>query len=74
MANELSPQMKKVYEGMLKIGATSDASMRTADDITRASGLGKDMVNNALTELRNRGIVKRVAREKSAGYYIIKTL
>lgn len=71
---DLSPHQKKVYEGMLKLSATAETSLRTADDITRACGLGKDIVNNALIELRNRGIVKRIAREKSAGYYIVQTL
>jgi len=38
----------------------------------KASQMGKGVVNNALQELQNKGYVKRVARQKSAGYYIIK--
>ncbi|MGC8610444.1 MAG: helix-turn-helix domain-containing protein [Thermoplasmata archaeon] len=73
MADEtLSQNAKKVYEAMKKLGATSEDKMKTADDIMKAAGIGKGIVNNALQELQNKGYVKRVARQKSAGYYILK--
>jgi len=73
MADEtMSPNAKKVYEAMKKLGASSEDKLKTADDIMKAAGMGKGVVNNALQELINKGYVKRVARQKSAGYYIIK--
>ncbi len=73
MADEtMSPNAKKVYEAMKKLGASSEDKLKTADDIMKAAGMGKGVVNNALQELINKGYVKRIARQKSAGYYIIK--
>ncbi|MDP8012341.1 MAG: helix-turn-helix domain-containing protein [Thermoplasmata archaeon] len=73
MADEaLTPNAKKVYEAMKKLGASAEDKLKTADDIMKAAGLGKGIVNNALQELMNKGYVKRVARQKSAGYYLIK--
>ena len=57
---------------MKKLGASSEDKLKTADDIMKAAGIGKGIVNNALQELINKGYVKRIARQKSAGYYIIK--
>jgi len=72
MTTDLTPNAKKVYDAMKKIGATSDSSVKTADDIMRASGLPKSMSNNALMELVAKGYAKRMAREKAAGYYVTK--
>jgi len=73
MADEtLTPNAKKVYEAMKKLGASSEDKLKTADDIMKAAGMGKGIVNNALQELMNKGYVKRVARQKSAGYFLIK--
>jgi DNA-binding IclR family transcriptional regulator len=69
---ELSPNAQKVYEALKKLGATSPDSLKTADDVMRASRLPKSMVNNALMDLVAKGYVKRVAREKAAGYYTLK--
>lgn len=68
----LTPNAKKIYETMKKLGASSEDKLKTADDIMKAAGMGKGIVNNALQELMNKGYVKRVARQKSAGYYLIK--
>lgn len=73
MADEaLTPNAKKIYEAMKKLGASSEDKLKTADDIMKAAGMGKGIVNNALQELMNKGYVKRVARQKSAGYFLIK--
>jgi len=70
--DEMSPNAKKVYESLKKIGAVSEDKLKTADDIMKASGLGKALVASALQELTNKGFVKRVARQKSAGYFASK--
>ncbi|MGC8647033.1 MAG: transcriptional regulator [Thermoplasmata archaeon] len=73
MADEtLSLNAKKVYDAMKKLGATSEDKLKTADDIMKSAGIGKGIVTNALQELQNKGYVKRVARQKSAGYYLLK--
>lgn len=46
--------------------------MKTADDIMKAASMGKGLVTNALQELLNKGYVKRVVRQKSAGYFVVK--
>ena len=69
---ELTPNAKKVYDALKKLGATNPGSLKTADDAMRASGLPKGMANNALMELVSKGFAKRVAREKAAGYYLTK--
>ena len=72
MTTDLTPNAKKVYDAMKKLGATNDGAVKTADDIMRASGLPKSMSNNALMELVAKGYAKRMAREKAAGYYLTK--
>jgi len=72
MTADLTPAGKKVYDAMKKLGATSPDSLKTADDVMRASGLPKGMSNNALQELVAKGYAKRMAREKAAGYYVVK--
>ncbi|MGC8645076.1 MAG: transcriptional regulator [Thermoplasmata archaeon] len=69
---DLSANAQKVYDSLKKLGSTSEDKMKTADDVMKASQMGKGVVANALQELQNKGYVKRVARQKSAGYYIIK--
>ncbi|MCL4346280.1 MAG: transcriptional regulator [Candidatus Thermoplasmatota archaeon] len=70
--DEMSPNAKKVYESLKKIGAVSEDKLKTADDIMKASGLGKALVASALQELSTKGYVKRIARQKSAGYFASK--
>jgi len=69
---DFTPNAQKVYEAMKKLGATSPTTLKTADDIMRVARLPKGMVNNALMELVSKGYAKRVAREKAAGYHLIK--
>ncbi len=70
--SDLSPNAQKVYDTLKKIGATNPNALKTADDVMRASNMPKGMMNNAVLELVNKGYAKRVAREKSAGYYLTK--
>ncbi len=68
----MSPNAKKIYDAMNRIGAISEDKLKTADDIMKAASLGKGLVSSSLQELQKNGIIKRVARQKSAGYYILK--
>ena len=63
---------KKVDNALKKVGAVSDDKLKTADDIMKAAGVGKAIVSAALQELTNKGMVKRIARQKSAGYFVTK--
>jgi hypothetical protein len=69
---QLPPDAQKVYEAMKRLGATNPNSLKTADDSARAANLPKGRVTNALTLMVSKGVAKRVAREKAAGYYLLK--
>ncbi|MCL4335177.1 MAG: transcriptional regulator [Candidatus Thermoplasmatota archaeon] len=69
---DMSDNARKIYDAMKRIGASSEDKLKTADDIMKAASLGKAVVAASLQELQNKGYVKRVARQKSAGYYIVK--
>ncbi len=68
----ISDRANKVYDAMKSAGLTTEDKMRDADQITNMSKLPKNMTLNALQELMAKGYVKRKAREKAAGYYIVK--
>lgn len=57
---------------MQEIGATKEDSLKTADDIAKKANRPKSMVTNTLVTLSQKGVAKRVAREKAAGYYLVK--
>ncbi len=68
----MSERAKKVYDAMKSAKLTSEDKMRDAEHITRISRMPKNFVLQALQELQSKGYVKRRAREKAAGYYIVK--
>lgn len=69
----VSDRADKVYQAMKSAGWTSEAKMGDAERITALSKpLPKNVVLNCLQELEKRGYVKRRAREKAAGYFILK--
>jgi len=69
---ELSSNAEKIYNSLKAMGAVSEEKMKTADDIMKKVSIGKALVNSSLKELLDKKIVKRVARQKSAGYFILK--
>lgn len=69
--DELTPIEQLVIKAMEELGATKDTQLKTADDIQKKSNRPKSLVANALTSLSNKGVVKRIAREKAAGYFIV---
>ncbi len=68
----VSDRANKVYDAMKSAGAMSEDKMRDADAITKIAKLPKGMVLSALQELEAKGYAKRRAREKAAGYYLLK--
>jgi len=72
MAEELTPIESLVLEAMKGIGATSDEKKKTADDIAKKCNRPKGIVTNTMVSLVQKNLIKRVVREKSSGYYVIK--
>jgi DNA-binding IscR family transcriptional regulator len=68
----ISSNGEKVYNAMKQSGMTSEDRMANVDRIGALSKLPKNFVIQALQELEKNGYVKRKAREKSAGYFVLK--
>lgn len=71
---ELNPIEKLVVKSMQDIGATAEDKMKTADDIAKKANRPKSMVTNTLIALVQKGVVRRYAREKAAGYYLTQQI
>lgn len=69
---ELSEDEKKVIEAMKVLKATAEDKLKTVDHIAKAAMLPKGKAANIIMSLMNKKVVKRVAREKAAGYYLIQ--
>lgn len=67
----LSPNAEKVYNAMKAAGLDGEEHMATAERITGLARLPKNFVLKGLDELQHRGLVRRRAREKAAGYYLV---
>ena len=63
---------KRVVEAMKSLGATSPENLKTADKIAKAAVMPKGRVSNILISLANKKVVKRVTRQKAAGYYLLR--
>jgi hypothetical protein len=68
---DLTDMEKKLIEAMKKVGATDESKLKDMDQIAKAAMIPKGNAANILTALVGKKVVKRVAREKSAGYYIM---
>lgn len=71
---DLTPIENIVIQAMKEIGATSEEKKKTADDIAKKCNRPKSMVNNALVSLVQKNVIKRVAREKASGYYLLSAM
>ena len=71
MPEGLSMYAEKVYNAMKAAGIDSEEKMANAEKIVSLTKAPKNFVLRALDELQSKGLVKRKAREKAAGYYII---
>lgn len=69
---ELNPREQQIVDAMKMMGATSESSYKQVDDIARKANVDKNTAANMLVNLVSKKIVKRVAREKSAAYYLLK--
>jgi predicted transcriptional regulator len=69
---DLDPVEQLIVKAMQELGATKEATPKTADDITKKTNRPKGLITNKLVMLAQRGVIKRVAREKAAGYYLLQ--
>jgi predicted transcriptional regulator len=70
---ELNPLERLIVNAMKELGATKETGLKTAEDITKKTNRPKGLVTNAMVVMAQKGIIKRVAREKAAGYYLLMT-
>jgi hypothetical protein len=72
MPEGLSMYAEKVYNAMRQAGIDGEEKMANAERIVGLAKAPKNFVLRALDELQSKGLVKRKARDKSAGYYLVK--
>jgi len=71
---DLSDDEKKVVEAMKSLGATREEKIRDADMIAKTAMMPKGKASNAILSLVNKKILKRISREKAAGYYLVESM
>jgi len=70
----LGPFARKVYDAMVSLGCNSEDACKSADQIMEKAKMGKGQINTGLMELIDKGVVKRIAKSKRAGYYIAEPI
>lgn len=70
---ELTDEEKKVIEAMKALRAVAEDKLKDADAIAKATMMPKGKVANIIIGLVSKKVVKRIAREKAAGYYVIES-
>lgn len=71
---ELNDNEKKIVEVMRTLRAVAEDKMKDADQIAKTAMLPKGVASNILINLANKKVVRRIAREKAAGYYLIESM
>jgi len=69
---ELAEDEKKVVEVMKTLGAVAEDKLKDVDQIAKTALMPKGKVANIISMLVNKIVVRRVAREKAAGYYLMQ--
>jgi len=69
---ELTEDEKKVVEVMRTLKAVAENQLKDVDQIAKTALMPKGKVANIISILVNKRAVRRVAREKAAGYYLIE--
>ncbi|EQD51156.1 transcription regulator (HTH) [mine drainage metagenome] len=69
---DLTPVEQLIIKAMQELGATKDTNIKTADDITKKCNRPKGLITNSLVGLVQKGVIKRIVREKASGYYILQ--
>jgi predicted transcriptional regulator len=69
---DLSEDELKVVEAMKNLRAIAEDKIKDADQIAKTVMMPKGKVANIILNLVNKRVVRRIAREKAAGYYLIQ--
>jgi predicted transcriptional regulator len=69
---ELTDDEKKVVEAMRSLKAVTDEGKKDVDQIAKTATMPKGKVANIIQNLMFKKLVKRIAREKAAGYFLIE--
>jgi len=71
---ELTDDEKKVVEAIKMLKAVNENQLKDVDQIAKSAVMPKGKVANIVTNLVNKKVVKRIAREKAAGYFVIESM
>jgi DNA-binding IclR family transcriptional regulator len=69
---ELTDEEKKVVEAMNMLKAISEDKLKTVDHIAKTAMMPKGKVANVMMSLLNKKVIKKITREKAAGYYLLQ--
>ena len=69
---DLSEDEMKVVEAMKSLKAMAEDKIKDVDQIAKAALMPKGKVANVILNLVNKKVVRRIAREKAAGYYLVQ--
>ncbi len=69
---ELTEDEKRIVEVFKSFGAKSEDKLKDVDAIAKSAMMPKGKVANVIVSLVNKKVVKRIAREKAAGYYLVE--
>jgi len=71
---ELTDDEKKVVEAMKNLKAVAENQIKDLDQIAKSAMMPKGKVGNIVIGLVNKKVVKRIAREKAAGYFVVESM
>lgn len=68
---DLTDDEKKVVEAMRLLKAEAEDKIKDVDQIAKTAMMPKGRVANTITNLVGKKVIRRIAREKAAGYFLI---
>ena len=71
---ELSDEEKKIVEAMKSLRATTEEGKKDVDQIAKTAMMPKGKAASVVQNLVSKKVVKRIAREKAAGYFVIEQM
>ena len=69
---DLTDDERKVVEAMKSLKAVTDEGKKDVDQIAKTAMMPKGKVANIIQNLMNKKLIKRIAREKAAGYFLLE--
>jgi len=71
---ELTDDEKKIVEAIKNLGAVAEDKIKTVDQIAKTAMMPKGKAANVISNLTSKKVVRRIAREKAAGYFVIEQM